>query len=540
MSTETDSRAPICAMFISKFDVHTGFALEWSQVLTGSSVSLKNLEYKSLPSGLHNVEKDVIAFVQPRNSEDALGQDSILYGLSVFRQNLGVEAASREDIKMYSLGVLIDPKHLMQGVIPKWRPTIYSSTWLYARDLEKLLKHWMSLEDYSNFAMFDKFFEEHKLKNNLNNAFRHIVKSVNQARKVGIDEPILNQKASDGSLASTDSSISKSSNHMLLFLSSLVDNLGPLIFQVWKLALLRKKILISNTHMAIEDTCAYNYCISILSSIPVDISMEIKKCGSQSFERLEFLQPLYSVGINDMTTLEGFTGGYVANTSDSILFDKKKLYDVSVELRDPSNEESIPKIGDNIKATQRDYKKFLVLSELISGDKHDSSSPDWVHKVTEQTSLREFAWLGFSWWATAGENSKRDDELSLERELVSKNFNDYSGQPGDYPEDIDRVLGTVGYFQDLTIKIFSMLIDLINNHNEDFKSPDYDDEDDDQTRLVENNDDDKIIWISPNDIAEMGLDPYSSFDAQFVVELVEVWFNRRARIGSYLGNFCCF
>ncbi|GME72083.1 unnamed protein product [[Candida] boidinii] len=129
---------------------------------------------------------------------------------------------------------------------------------------------------------------------------------------------------------------------------------------------------------------------------------------------------------------------------------------------------------------------------------------------------------------------------------------------------IENVLLLVGYFQSLTVKIFSMLIDLINNNEsakdsgsrnkqrqqhqgDDSNNTSFDSADDESEALLSHDNganeteshSDDIIYIEHRDIYEMGLDPYSEFDVFFLTELVDLWWDKKVKIGTYLGNLCC-
>lgn len=58
-----NSPPPLAALFLIKFDQKVGYTIAWKQSL--KNVPLEGVvEYKSLPSGLHNVKEDLVYFVQ--------------------------------------------------------------------------------------------------------------------------------------------------------------------------------------------------------------------------------------------------------------------------------------------------------------------------------------------------------------------------------------------------------------------------------------------------------------------------------------------
>lgn len=84
---------PISALFLIQFDLRKGYTLGWKRSAPG--VELEGVvEYKSLPSGLHTVEEDLIYFVHETHA-----------GLSAF-----INAPAGEEsrnARMIAVGVLV-------------------------------------------------------------------------------------------------------------------------------------------------------------------------------------------------------------------------------------------------------------------------------------------------------------------------------------------------------------------------------------------------------------------------------------------------
>lgn len=584
--------SPISAIFLVQFDVKSGYVLKWSKTIN-KNISLKGVEFKSLPSGLHEVERDVISFVQIHDHDDvdddgneidtpdpeAQPFDKLLYGVSVFHQNLKESAGgSRNKVKMFSLGILVDPLSQINtkstvskfsGDLPTWRPMQFTSGLEYVDQLHKLLDEWDNSKE--NYTKFEDFFEKHSPKMKLLDV-------------ISAKSPKRNVPKIDTTTLNTSLAGKHHSHHFLLHLSSLLEALGPLIFKVWRSALLREKILLFDAP-TVELTCAYTYCLAILSTIPQEIHWLLNESGCWATSALQFIQPIYSIGVNDIDWLKTLVSGnsagkntsFIASSTDEILLFKTALYDLSVQFNQPHHvatkipklfpsEASIPgsKITDPLKATQRDLKRFKILArefDLYNEDSADTSietttvnssksndEPDilssdhpnnsqvqidsegipWWAEVSEAASWRQLAWSGFYWWASAGENEKIEEEQEIEglKEI------------GDNKNEIDRSLILVGYFQNMTKRLFTTIADIINNENEEDSKADAGDLNDvgDGDELVN----EKIIWIEPADIFEMGLDPYSKQDAEFVVKLIQVWWDRKAHVGSKIVNLCCF
>ena len=58
MSTASDALPPIAALFLVVFDKRVGYKIAWERSTEG--LELAGVEYRSLASGLHNVESDLM------------------------------------------------------------------------------------------------------------------------------------------------------------------------------------------------------------------------------------------------------------------------------------------------------------------------------------------------------------------------------------------------------------------------------------------------------------------------------------------------
>lgn len=449
------------AVFLAQFDVTSGYKVVWS-AQKEDAISLDGVEFKSFPSGLHSVASDVVLFVHPKNK-----QGELLYGLSVYQQN-GLEefASSRSQVKMFSLGILVQPK----GV--DWKPSAFSCTWKYLPAMESLLSQW--LESDQDYQVFEQL------------------------------------------LAPIHSSNSTSHyDHMILGLAPLAETLGPLLVTSWRLALLRKKMIFCYSD-SIESLAVACYCISVLSAVPQDLKGEVKLGGCECWDRLQTISCLYNVGISDIDMLDGLIkqqqhSGFVASTTDSIILDKGRLYDFVIDLS--SDKPFIKNTqGKTIKATQRDLSVFKSMQREFQ-----LSIPDSWKSSTEAMSWRQLFWNGFKWWASAGE------ETPVSRlEEVREVLQDGTKLEDDFLSVTNTVISMIGCFQKMTTRLFSAVVDLINNTDEGetaFHKP--------------------TIWVQPSDLDEMGLDPYCSQDREFVVDFIAIWFEREAKVGTCVTNLCC-
>lgn len=190
---------------------------------------------------------------------------------------------------------------------------------------------------------------------------------------------------------------SLSNDHPAMSMVKHLDTFGPLLFPLYRAALLRKRILIL-THPPVKEACNLGMCvycpvdlvadfqlvynISVISSIPSRLADAIPKT-----DFLSPIRPLFNVGIHDITYLASFSndektadgepqngqGSYIACSTDDILATKHNIYDVVVEL--PQNAGSNegakrwPELrtnkGELIKSTQRDLRRYRALRKEL-------------------------------------------------------------------------------------------------------------------------------------------------------------------------------
>lgn len=511
---------PICALFLTKFDVHTGYELKWFKSIDDSLYSSSDLEFKSIPSGLHAVSTDTVCFVKHKHD-----LEDLVYGISIFKQNNHLQqiddtgAIDRDKVKMYSLGVLIDPRHL-DGLddYKDWQPKIYSVCWKYRAKLSQMLGNFMSLQNQQQerdyFEKFDSFFNNH--------AQTKAILPLNDTKL----SPPLRPTDSKTSVASLLYESELQTDHMIDSLIPFFNSLGPLIFKIWKISLLRKSIVIYCPHTMspiimddtgevkhenfdIGDMSKLLFCISLISAIPKDLEMQLKVSTGSSNSNLFFNRPVFNVNINDIHHLVKLETNYLASTTDQILVEKQNLFDYSIRLplKSSLNDENLPEVRNIVKnrvelASPRDYERFKIIYSKLN---NTNEEPAIASKVSESNSIQELAWKGLAWWATAGESFKSiHDEFSIEFEYFDNLSND----------TVEKLITLVGYFQQLTTKLFSGIIELVHKC------------------------DNGPLTLTAHDIEGLGLDPYSSSDCEFLVELVKIWWDKDVKIGSYINELC--
>lgn len=525
---------PICAMFLTQFDVHTGYELKWFRSVDDETYTGKDLEFKSIPSGLHSVSSDTICFVKMKN-----GSETFLYGLSVFKQNNHLQQLNssgnvdRDKVKLYSLGILIDPTHL-SGLeeFTNWKPKTYSAAWKLKPSLVQLLNNFMNLktdkQEEEYFGKFDQFFDDNCFRAKPNGSF-----SISDAEDVSKSSPNLKPKVSRTSVLSSLSDNDFKSDNMIDTLIPFVNDFGPLIFKIWKISLLRKAIImyspyqssticvdgneeIKHNNFTIGDMSRFLFCISLISSIPKELENSLKESSDKDLTELLFNRPIYNVCVNDIYDLVKLDTNYLASTTDQIIIEKNNLYDYSIKLPLSTCDSNlnVPEVKNAVTnaleyATPKDLERFNILYSSINDTIEESPI---ASKVSDIRSIQELIWTGLAWWASAGETfTSAYDEFNIEYECFDGLSND----------KIEKLITLVGYFQQLTVRLFRGLIELKNRCATESRAGSG-----------------MVMVLDAHDIQEIGLDPYSSSDCLFLVELVNVWWGIEVKIGSYFDDFC--
>ncbi|KAK1051580.1 hypothetical protein LTS16_002451 [Friedmanniomyces endolithicus] len=476
-----DEAPSIAALFQVVFDPKVGYTTAWKR--SDPDLDLSGVEYKSLPSGLHGVQQDLVYFVH----DSALERFWEKHRLDDARSR---RPSSRDEIRD-SLVTSLKRKRGLSGV-------------------------------------------------------------------------------SDG-LKLSDSTIA--TDHPALYMSGLLDSFGPLLFPLYRAALLRKRILLIGSP-PVQVNCNAVYLLSVISGIPQPATEAL----SPDTDSLLRTQPLFSVGVADIASLSSKDDrtGWIATSTDDILGDKHKLYDLLVELPKPApgSKRQWPRLrtadGKIIKASQRDLRRYRMLQAELkrlrlarnshadcveSGGSESDEAPmlgsrhilaesavsdellDGEHEVVEPVSWTAAAYNSFLWWASAGStqgDTDADEEMRFEHELlgdlphlqdVLEDENDNSAPTDEEASQRDaEETATVltSYFHRLTEHFITSLASIVN-------------EADDETE--EGVEEDEIA-ITADDVRAMGLDVWSENDAEFVREMLRLWFDREAAVAVEGVRMC--
>ncbi|QBM87245.1 protein of unknown function DUF4484 [Metschnikowia aff. pulcherrima] len=510
-------------MFLAKFDAKEGYKMAWS---SHKGPEYEGLECKALPSGVHEYAATNIYLAHECH-------DRLYYGTARFRQqNLNPEGGlDRELVKMYSLGILVEP---LKG--EHWKPHEFSAMgWEHLGSLDAALQQYMNTGDMASISLL------------------YLALS---------GAALLPEVSRSAAVSNAD--------HPLCKLPLILLTVGPLIFPLFKAALLRKNILIFNhssqgTAKLVQETClrgpaacgALAYISSLISVIPRNVQFDFLSRDSDT--SMLFSRPLYTVGLQDMgTNFLAHYPGFIANTSDEILKYQKQLYDYAVVM--PSSDYdtcqvfSSSNLSEPVKATYNDYGKFLkvyrnlpqntdarrlsmaddqasigTLSSIFSAirnayfgegkeNKLYSEPAWWFSAATSPMSWREYIWLAFAWFASAGTTEREAGKADLDGEE--------SAEGNSLRSELLQLTSIVGQFHKLTKKWFFIIEEIIS-----------------ETMPADAHPNEKFtLELTPQDIVDMELDPYSQQDLTFVREFVlEYWGSTidEVEIGLGLHNFFC-
>ncbi|KAK2589827.1 hypothetical protein QQS21_012498 [Conoideocrella luteorostrata] len=581
---------PISALFLIDFDVKAGYTITWKRAIPDLELD-GQVEYKSLPSGLHTVRDDLIYFV-----------DGAHAGLSAF-VNEPCEEEEARNARMIAVGILVPLSYGRLG-----------RAWRHAERLKELAAQLAKDRDQTD--ILDKYWDSNKSvrsgqEQNENSTAADLLPgdSPTQERRTHSRK----RSASDGT-ALIPPEHKLSPYHPAWSLTTLLDKFGPLLFPIQRAALLRKRILIS-CHAPVHEICDFVYDISILSNIPISVADRLP--SSSPTPRL---RPLFNIGVHDIPFLmEDFAAykrrqdgtadpedeagsGWIACTTDSILAMKDTLWDMLITMppEHPSNTKDRvwPTIeyprGTPVKATQRDLRRFNALRTgllrlAVSSSSQEPESPrsessavrlsssysnrlvkdeedETVNSLIEPATWTALAYNGYMWWASAGEQirSEEQEELSRDaalladlaptphtpmsftrsasRELLSESLSSLTGRRGASSDGASRTeLAIIAYFHRLTTQMLSILSDLVESADEAYPAQYRDEdetetegEDEDETEGLLNNGplglEANAITVDSHSLETMGLDVWSTSDAGFVQDLTEAYFGRMARV----------
>ncbi|KAK1242244.1 hypothetical protein MKX07_000230 [Trichoderma sp. CBMAI-0711] len=586
---------PIAALFLIDFDVKAGYTIVWKRAAPGLELE-GVVEYKSLPSGLHTVSDDLIYFVH----------DGTHAGLSAF-VNEPCEEEEARHARMIAVGILVPLSYGRLG-----------RAWRHAENLKQMAA--TLAKDRNQTEILETYWDANKAKEG--ETFSTVNTPISPVPDQFRKTHGRNSSLTDGvSLFQPEHKLSP--YHPAWSLAELLDRFGPLIFPIQRAALLRQRILIS-CHAPVHEICNFVYDISILSNIPHSIADALPQPSPP-----QRLRPLFNIGVHDISFLmddlkaskrdrsdasavddaDESGSGWIACTTDSILATKDALWDMLITMPPDHSENAKEKAwpvvkyagGKVVKATQRDLRRFNALRTGLArlaalapttpgqGPPSPASETSQVRLSTshsarvvkdepyggadnlvEPVTWAAFAYNGFMWWASAGEQIRSEEQEESTRdaalladllsptsprvasmsfppgpsspplgEPLSNSIASLAGRRAGVDGEANIELAIITYFHRLTTQMLSVMIDIVDAADEPYHDDDTTDgeddghNDDENQGLIPNGSDHSdlpTITIDSRSIEEMGLDVWSASDAIFVQELAAVYFGRRAVI----------
>ncbi|RPA72573.1 hypothetical protein BJ508DRAFT_186507, partial [Ascobolus immersus RN42] len=539
---------PISALFILTFDTHRGYTLTHSHSLP--NLDLTGVEFKSLPSGLHRMSSDLVYFLHP-SPDTHTSHAGISAFLNTPRPDLDRGAL------MLSVGCLVP---LTSGRLGR--------AWRHAKGLRELAKQ-VASDNPSGIEAVKAYWEEHRVSESETSSEAEILESPStpsslRYRRAGKQPPSTRQRSiSDMTFPATPTTPMNvepiSPDHPILSLPGYLETFGPLVFPLYRAALLRKRILFI-VEPPVERACEWVYDTSILANIPSSVAELVRTAPTR-------LKPLFSVGVSDIGMLEaeGKLGGWVACTTDEILKMKTNLYDVVVTF--PAKGWPVVEEGGKVvRATQRDLRRWRVLKTALGLEEEEEPCAE-VERVT----WGELAYSGFLWWASAGEKRacEEDDEERVfgsrlpitpyrdEEDESSSSDDDTApllldaASPGKSPQRRTSTASTthtlttpeldiITYFHRLTTRTFSTLSEVIQTQSdEDYfdNAPTTPDLTDRESEEMRRRGEEKVVVLGLEDVQRAGGDMWSGSDRRWMGEVGWKWFGRS--VGVEEGGWGC-
>lgn len=150
------------------------------------------------------------------------------------------------------------------------------------------------------------------------------------------------------------------------------------------------------------------------------------------------------------------------------------------------------------------------------------------------------AYNSLVWWASAGD---RRSGL-LEAEEIANDQDEELLRDSTSEEGTTKEVALIGYFHSLSTLIFEVLISAVRRSGGGDPSDRYRDEEptdadgEDRALLESDEDTEKPVEIIEDDVRAMGLDVWSQLDKQFIVDMVDVWWQRKAVIQAGVIECC--
>ncbi|KAK5100341.1 hypothetical protein LTS08_005090 [Lithohypha guttulata] len=451
---------------------------------------------------------------------------------------------------------------LAVGVLVPLDARKLGKSFVYAQELKELARQ--LIDNLNNHDPLEKFWEEHHSKSENEQRDRSESHDSDGYQKT--------RAPSISILTSPSNSPTLPAHHPALALPELLTMFGPLLFPLFRAALLQKRILILG-EAPVEHICNAVYSLSVLSSLPRSTVALLPH-----FEREQpKYQPLFNIGVADIPYLHEAQDSWIACTTDDVLATKPQLFDMLVILpTSTSTSTSMGKVGNKVypkliystpqlskqfpkqgvRASQRDARKYLGLKEniqrldssaLVSNHINSVTSDDDAsttssistvadhREAVEPASWTVIAYTSLIWWVSAGD--RRSGLLEAE-ELVDEQDEALlrDAVAGDI---MTKEVAMVAYFQKLSTLIFSVLRNAVDRSTPNGEERYRDNDGEDAALLSQENDkNEDLVDITEEDIRAMGLNVWSESDKHFIQEMVAFWWKKEAVVHGGTVECC--
>ncbi|ODQ63847.1 hypothetical protein NADFUDRAFT_80012 [Nadsonia fulvescens var. elongata DSM 6958] len=568
-SIDSANYGGIHTLFLVKFDHRKGYILEWYKQID-DSIPLENIEFKSLPSGIHSVSSDVVYFTQPylNWTEGTNNSPPLFDGMSVFMQNKSSppvddgnnEANERDVMNIYSLGIMLN--HLdvptCLDVEPDYSPNndisintlpVITRTTEYGYANEESVnllpaRAWDRPDNAKNKRPRQLMSKSWTYVDKLRSLLRKFMQMDPNARNERFEllhafytDEISKNKGADMDSAMEITTKHSQANHPALSSKSLLNNLGASILPLVRQCISRKRILI------VASTSLWSGFLSTASCL------------------------------NDIPWLSAMNE-YIAFTTDEILAQYNALYDCVVYLKDNNTDVCVTSAPLShqkkhpLSLSLRDSRRYVALMQSLK------LRIPYRSIISSPSSLVEAAGGGLIWWATAGESLNIEAEWDAEGLIQNDRDLDQSisiitataisrtpslrvkpsiyslrktnsvpssattpilSKATSYKTDSSKIpisplldlqaakvaISLVGYFQYVSARLVEGLVSNIENQ-----------------AMLDSSPHDSII-IKLSDMFQMGLDPFNKSDRILVADLVRNWWGREVRL-VWLDCWCCY
>uniref|UniRef100_A0A3P9K8M0 DENN domain-containing protein 11 n=1 Tax=Oryzias latipes TaxID=8090 RepID=A0A3P9K8M0_ORYLA len=325
-----EEKDQIVSVFVVTFNTRSGNMLEWC---LPKDMDLEGVEFKAIASGSHRVTTDFIYF-----------RKGCYFGLACFA-NMAVESMAERGARMKSVGIL---------------STSYTLLYRYMSFLEHQVR--LQLQSPGHYSPLEAFYED-----------KRAVLPPDGGDAVTFPPGVW------GSAINHSMHPEMKITHPAGCMSQFTRFFGEQIMVLWKLALLRRRILIFSPP-PVGVVCYRVYCCCCLANVSIPgVGVAVPE-----------FRPFFYVNVADIGALENELS-YVACTTEKIFEEKKDLYDVYVDNQNVKTHRDGLKPLLRLSAADREkYRKLteqrqmLLYSQEESGDCASSEEDLFILFFLEQ------------------------------------------------------------------------------------------------------------------------------------------------------------